>query len=121
MSNNQKVTKLNIKTFPGFTVQIISKNCSIINSFFEVEVVMGDITEEKTDAIVNPANSNLAHSGGAAAAILREGGTKVQQESVNIISVNGPIKTGDCVYTGAGKLENLGVKFIIHAVGPVFN
>ena len=46
---------------------------------------MGDITNEKTDAIVNPANSNLAHSGGAAAAILREGGPKVQHESINII------------------------------------
>jgi O-acetyl-ADP-ribose deacetylase (regulator of RNase III) len=56
-----------------------------LNSFFEVEIVMGDITNEKTDAIVNPANSNLAHSGGAAAAILREGGPKVQHESINII------------------------------------
>jgi hypothetical protein len=56
MSQNQKVTKLNIKTSPGLTVQFMSKNCSIMNSFFEVEVVMGDITDEKTDAIVNPAN-----------------------------------------------------------------
>lgn len=30
---------------------------------------MGDITNETTDAIVNAANMNLAHSGGVAAAI----------------------------------------------------
>jgi O-acetyl-ADP-ribose deacetylase (regulator of RNase III) len=35
--------------------------------------------------------------------------------------VNGPIKTGDCVYTGAGFLEKFGVKYIIHAVGPEYN
>jgi O-acetyl-ADP-ribose deacetylase (regulator of RNase III) len=63
----------------------------------------------------------LAHSGGVAAAILREGGGKIQQESMNIISTNGQVKTGDCVYTGSGKLEAKGVKYIIHAVGPEYN
>jgi O-acetyl-ADP-ribose deacetylase len=79
---------------------------------------MGDITDERTDAIVNAANDKLAHSGGVAAAILREGGPKVMVESSNIISVHGPIKTGECVYTGSGNLEKQGIKYIIHSVGP---
>ena len=40
---------------------------------------------------------------------------------MNIISVNGQVKTGECVYTGSGKLEAQGVKYIIHAVGPEYN
>ena len=50
------------------------KSSATVNYDFKVEVVMGDITDERTDAIVNPANENLAHSGGCAAAILREAG-----------------------------------------------
>jgi O-acetyl-ADP-ribose deacetylase (regulator of RNase III) len=36
---------------------------------------MGDITEERTEVIVNAANGMLAHSGGVAAAIQRAGGS----------------------------------------------
>ena len=55
-----------------------SRNSATLNSFFEVEVVMGNITKEKTTAIVNAANSHLAHSGGVAGAILQAGGSQIQ-------------------------------------------
>jgi O-acetyl-ADP-ribose deacetylase (regulator of RNase III) len=69
-------------------------------------VVLGDITSEKTQAIVNAANSHLAHSGGVAAAILRAGGFEIQNESNNLIAVNGQIKVGECAFTGSGKLKD---------------
>jgi len=78
-----------------------------------IEIVHGDLTEETTDSIVNPANEQLQHAGGLAAAIVRKGGEIIQIESDRI----GHVPTGEAVVTGAGKLPS---KFIIHAVGPVW-
>jgi len=82
-----------------------------------ISVVQGDLTEEDTDVIVNPANINLNHGGGVAAAIVRKGGPKIQEESNHIVHAIGKIKTGKAVITGAG---NLKCKYIIHAVGPIY-
>jgi len=83
----------------------------------KIEVVMGDITNEKTDAIVNAANRNLSHGGGVAGAIVRKGGDIIQIESNRIIEKRGPLKVGEAVITKAG---NLPCKFVIHTVGPVW-
>ena len=40
----------------------------------DISVIMGDITKQQVDAIVNAANGQLRHGGGLAAAIVREGG-----------------------------------------------
>ena len=45
-----------------------------------LRLVKGDITERNVDAIVNAANSYLKHGGGVAAAIVRKGGTLIQEE-----------------------------------------
>ncbi len=74
-------------------------------------IVKGDITEESTDAIVNPANNYLKHGGGVAGAIVRKGGKIIQEESDRI----GFVPTGEAVYTSGG---NLKAKYVIHAVGP---
>ncbi len=76
-----------------------------------VLVIKGDITEETTDAIVNPANSYLKHGGGVAGAIVRKGGYEIQEESNKI----GYVSVGEVAVTSAGKLK---AKYIIHAVGP---
>ncbi|MCB2200899.1 macro domain-containing protein [bacterium] len=76
-----------------------------------VELVLGDITREEVDAIVNAANSQLQHGGGVAAAISRAGGPEIQAESDNVQ----PVPVGDAKATGAGKLP---CKKVIHAVGP---
>ena len=70
-----------------------------------------DITEEDTDAIVNPANSHLAHGGGVAGAIVRKGGDVIQRESFKVA----PIAVGGAAITSAGRLK---ARYVIHAVGP---
>lgn len=76
-----------------------------------LRVVMGDLTEEQVDAIVNAANSQLAHGGGVAGAIVRRGGPSIQEESDRLA----PVPVGEAVVTGSGNLPALAV---IHAVGP---
>ncbi len=83
----------------------------------KIEVVLGDITEEKVDAIVNAANVHLSHGGGVAGAIVRKGGKIIQDESDRIIRERGVLKTGEAVITTGG---NLKAKFVIHTVGPVW-
>ncbi|SHE27545.1 O-acetyl-ADP-ribose deacetylase (regulator of RNase III), contains Macro domain [Marinitoga hydrogenitolerans DSM 16785] len=82
------------------------------------KIVIGDLTKENVDVIVNAANSYLAHGGGVAAAIVKAGGYQIQKESDDYIRKNGIIKTGEVGVTSGG---NLKAKYIIHAVGPVWN
>ncbi len=79
----------------------------------KINIKLGDITEEKVDAIVNAANSNLKHGGGVAGAIVRKGGRIIQEESDKI----GYVPVGKAVITVAGKLT---CRYVIHAVGPVW-
>ncbi len=78
-----------------------------------VQSVVGDITREEVDAIVNAANEYLQHGGGVAGAIVRAGGQVIQEESDHI----GHTPTGSAVVTTAGALRT---RFVIHAVGPVW-
>jgi len=75
-----------------------------------------DITKEKTDAIVNAANSHLAHGGGVAFAIAQAGGNTINKESREYVRKNGPVSTGEVAVTSAGKMPS---KYVIHTVGPV--
>lgn len=96
----------------------MSKTRGKIGGAVCVEIVKGQLQKEKVDAITNPANGNLKHGGGAAAAISQEGGPAIQQESDLITAKMGAIPTGSCVVTGAGTLP---AKWVIHTVGPVWN
>jgi len=81
-----------------------------------IELMMGDITELVTDAIVNAANSRLAHGGGVAGAILQKGGKTIQEESdVWVKAWGGEIPVGSVAITSGG---NLPARYVIHAVGP---
>jgi O-acetyl-ADP-ribose deacetylase len=77
----------------------------------------GDLTEAQVDAIVNAANARLAHGGGMAGAIVRRGGSVIQQESDAWVSLHGPAGHHRPALTSAGALP---AKAIIHAVGPVW-
>ena len=78
-----------------------------------VDLVQGDITKQKVDAIVNAANSGLVGGGGVDGAIHRAAGADLQRELNNI----GRCPTGEARIT---KGYNLPAKHIIHAVGPVY-
>lgn len=79
------------------------------------DVVLGDITAQDVDAIVNAANSHLSHGGGVAAAIARAGGPELERASREHVREEGPVPAGDAAVTRAGDLPHQGV---IHAVGP---
>ncbi|MBN2554897.1 MAG: macro domain-containing protein [Anaerolineales bacterium] len=82
-----------------------------------LELVLGDITSVKTDAIVNAANRHLMHAGGVAEAIARKGGPTIQEESRRWIKEHGQVHTEAPAVTLAG---NLPARFVIHAVGPIW-
>jgi len=67
------------------------------------------------DAIVNAANSRLAGGGGVDGAIHRRGGPEIMAETKRKYPDGCP--TGSAVLSGAGDLD---AKYVIHAVGPVW-
>lgn len=80
-----------------------------------IELRQGDITNEATDAIVNAANSRLAGGGGVDGAIHRRGGPAIMAETRQKYPNGCP--TGSAVLSGAG---NLKARYVIHAVGPIW-
>lgn len=85
----------------------------------EIVAVLGDLTAEAVDAIVNAANSSLLGGGGVDGAVHRAGGPAILDECVALRSSTLPdgLPTGEAVATGAGRMP---ARFVIHTVGPVY-
>lgn len=81
--------------------------------------MLGDITRQDTDAVVNAANSSLMGGGGVDGAIHRAGGPAILSECMEIRSTRYPdgLPTGEAVITCGG---NLRARHVIHTVGPVW-
>ena len=82
-----------------------------------LELAMGDITEETTDAIVNAANSGLLGGGGVDGAIHAAAGPSLLTECKKIREQRGPLPPGQAVTTSGAKLK---ARYVIHTVGPVW-
>jgi O-acetyl-ADP-ribose deacetylase (regulator of RNase III)/ADP-ribose pyrophosphatase YjhB (NUDIX family) len=74
----------------------------------EIKIIKGDLTELKSDAIVNAANNKLVMGGGVAGSIKKKGGKAIEDEAVK----KGPIEIGGAVFTNGGSLA---AKYVIHA------
>jgi O-acetyl-ADP-ribose deacetylase (regulator of RNase III) len=84
----------------------------------KIELITGDITTQKVDAVVNAANSGLLGGGGVDGAIHRAAGQALYDECRKIPDgPRGRCPAGQCVVTGAGRLP---CKKVIHTVGPVY-
>jgi|SRR5215467_8398513 len=86
----------------------------------QITLVLGDITEQRADAIVNAANSSLLGGGGVDGAIHRRGGPAILAACRELRAghYGGGLRTGQAVATTAGELP---ARWVIHTVGPVYS
>jgi O-acetyl-ADP-ribose deacetylase len=99
---------------------LIMGQSKIFASFLngKVQVIVGDITKQNVDAIVNAANSTLLGGGGVDGAIHAKGGPKILEACRDLRRTRYPhgLPTGEAVLTTAGQLP---ARHVIHTVGPI--
>jgi len=85
-----------------------------------IRLVLGDITDQSADAVVNAANSSLLGGGGVDGAIHRRGGPTILEECKRIRQEDWPggLPPGKAVITRGGSLK---AAHVIHTVGPVWS
>jgi len=91
-----------------------------IHAAMDITLVLGDITTQRVDAIVNAANSSLLGGGGVDGAIHRRGGPEILAECRRLRDgeLSGGLPAGQAVATTAGSLP---ARWVIHTVGPVYS
>ncbi len=85
-----------------------------------IELLLGNIVDQDTDAVVNAANTKLTGGGGVDGAIHRAAGPQLKEFCLQLPAdeQGRRCQTGHVQTTPAG---NLKAKYVIHAVGPFYN
>ncbi|ASJ02049.1 hypothetical protein A3L09_01595 [Thermococcus profundus] len=89
-----------------------------------LEVVRGDITRFPAEAIVNAANKYLEHGGGVAYAIAKAAAgnpreyIRISKKAMREQVGKDFIEHGEVVVTPGMRLEEYGIRYVIHTVGP---
>ena len=83
----------------------------------KIVLLLGDLTRQDTEAVVNAANSRLLGGGGVDGAVHRQGGPAIMRQLDDIRATQGGCPAGQAVITGGGDLP---ARFVIHTVGPVY-
>jgi putative ATPase len=82
-----------------------------------LSTMVGDVTTMSVSAVVNAANTHLAHDGGIALAIARAGGATIDDESREWVVSHGPLESGIAALTSAGAMP---AGYVIHVAGPIY-
>ena len=85
-----------------------------------IEIVEGDLMEQRVDVLVNAANAALMGGGGVDGAIHRKGGPQILAEcrALRASRYQCGLPVGDAVATTAGRLA---ARWVVHTVGPVWS
>jgi O-acetyl-ADP-ribose deacetylase (regulator of RNase III) len=83
----------------------------------KIEIINGDITTLKVDAIVNAANKELSHGGGVCGAIHDQAGPMLAKECERLSRRLGGVLPGEAFITGGYELP---ARHVIHTLGPVW-
>jgi O-acetyl-ADP-ribose deacetylase (regulator of RNase III) len=81
-----------------------------------LSAVLGDITTQHVDAVVNAANNAMRGGGGVDGAIHRVGGPAILRDCIALFPRG--LATGDAGWTTAGDLP---AQWVVHTVGPNWN
>ena len=83
-----------------------------------IQLLQGDITQAKVDAIVNAANPIMLGGGGVDGAIHKAAGPELLSACESVPATDGiRCPTGEARITTAGRLK---ANYVIHTVGPVY-
>jgi O-acetyl-ADP-ribose deacetylase (regulator of RNase III) len=83
-----------------------------------IALVLGDVTQQTTDAVVNAANSGMLGGLGVDGAVNRAGGPELIAAREAWVAANHRLPAGEAVATTAGAMS---ARRVIHTVGPVWS
>ena len=94
-------------------IQVKKPNDSVLT----IEVCVGNILDEPSDAIVNIVNYSLQNSTGLTREIIDAGGSTIQQEYDDHVKQYGAVRLCEAICLGSGTLK---CKNLIHVVPPLW-